>query len=118
MLRQPVRQLSGSNLDWYALKDNSLAKIHAITLISDGTKSIACVNFLGQLTPVSGFNEHHVFGAILDCETGAAYPPVKGKRSYHFDLRYGLENDSTIALACRFHEEQRLYVQSSDLSCG
>ena len=87
----------GRNLDWYALKDNSLAKIHAITLIHNGSKSIACVNFLGQLTPVSGFNGHHVFGAILDCETGAAYPPVKGKRSYHFDLRYGLENDSTVA---------------------
>ena len=86
----------GRNLDWYALKDNSLAKIHAVTLIHNGKQSIACINFLGQLTPVSGFNDHHLFGAILDCETGAAYPPVQGKRSYHFDLRYGLEHDSTI----------------------
>jgi len=90
------KTIIGRNLDWYALKNNSLAKIHAVTLIRNGRKSMACINFLGQLTPVSGFNEHHVFGAILDCETGAAYPPVQGKRSYHFDLRYGLENESTI----------------------
>jgi len=30
----------GRNLDWYALKDNSLAKIHAITLIHNGSKSL------------------------------------------------------------------------------
>jgi len=96
----------GRNLDWYTLKDNSLAKIHAITLIHEGSKSIVCVNFLGQLTPVSGFNEHHVFGAILDCETGAAYPPLQGKRSYIFDLRYGLENDSTMASLADFMKDK------------
>ena len=96
----------GRNLDWYSLKDNSLAKIHAVTLIHNSNRSIACINFLGQLTPVSGFNEHHVFGAILDCETGAAYPPVQGKRSYHFDLRYGLENDSTIESLASFMKDK------------
>ncbi|MCX6287732.1 MAG: C45 family autoproteolytic acyltransferase/hydrolase [Bacteroidetes bacterium] len=96
----------GRNLDWYALKDNSLAKIHSITLIHNGSKSIACINFLGQLTPVSGFNDHHLFGAILDCETGAAYPQVQGKRSYHFDLRYGLENDSTIDGLANFMKDK------------
>ncbi|MCX6242153.1 MAG: C45 family autoproteolytic acyltransferase/hydrolase [Bacteroidetes bacterium] len=96
----------GRNLDWYSLKDNSLAKIHAVTLIHNSNRSIACINFLGQLTPVSGFNEHHVFGAILDCETGAAYPPVQGKRSYHFDLRYGLENDSTIESLASFMKDR------------
>ncbi|MCX6284085.1 MAG: C45 family autoproteolytic acyltransferase/hydrolase [Bacteroidetes bacterium] len=96
----------GRNLDWYALKDNSLAKIHTITLIHNGSKSIACINFLGQLTPTSGFNDHHVFGAILDCETGAAYPPVQGKQSYHFDLRYGLENDSTIESLASFMKDK------------
>lgn len=96
----------GRNLDWYSLKDNSLAKIHAVTIIHNGSRSIACINFLGQLTPVSGFNEHHVFGAILDCETGAAYPPVQGKRSYHFDLRYGLENDSTIESLASFMKDR------------
>ena len=96
----------GRNLDWYSLKDNSLAKIHAVTLIHNSNRSIACINFLGQLTPVSGFNEHHVFGAILDCETGAAYPPVQGKRSYHFDLRYGLENDSTIESLAGFMKDK------------
>ena len=96
----------GRNLDWYSLKDNSLAKIHAVTIIHNGSRSIACINFLGQLTPVSGFNEHHVFGAILDCETGAAYPPVQGKRSYHFDLRYGLENDSTIESLAGFMKDK------------
>ena len=96
----------GRNLDWYSLKDNSLAKIHAVTLIHNSNRSIACINFLGQLTPVSGFNEHHVFGAILDCETGAAYPPIQGKRSYHFDLRYGLENDSTIESLAGFMKDK------------
>ncbi len=96
----------GRNLDWYSLKDNSLAKIHAVTLIHNSNRSIACINFLGQLTPVSGFNEHHVFGAILDCETGAAYPPIQGKRSYHFDLRYGLENDSTIESLASFMKDR------------
>ena len=96
----------GRNLDWYALKDNSLAKIHTITLIHNGSKSIACINFLGQLTPVSGFNDHHLFGAILDCETGAAYPPVQGKQSYHFDLRYALENDSTIEGLANFMKDK------------
>ncbi len=96
----------GRNLDWYSLKDNSLAKIHTVTIIHNGSRSIACINFLGQLTPVSGFNEHHVFGAILDCETGAAYPPIQGKRSYHFDLRYGLENDSTIESLAGFMKDK------------
>ncbi|MEI7491780.1 MAG: C45 family autoproteolytic acyltransferase/hydrolase [Bacteroidota bacterium] len=96
----------GRNLDWYALRDNSLAKIHTITLIHNGNKSISCINFLGQLTPVSGFNDHHVFGAILDCETGAAYPPVQGKQSYHFDLRYALENDSTIEGLANFMKDK------------
>ena len=96
----------GRNLDWYALRENSLAKIHTVTLIHNGSKSIACVNFLGQLTPVSGFNVHHMFGAILDCETGDAYPPVQGKRSYHFDLRYGLENDTTIAELSAFMKDK------------
>ena len=96
----------GRNLDWYSLKDNSLAKIHTVTIIHNGSRSIACINFLGQLTPVSGFNEHHVFGAILDCETGAAYPPIQGKRSYHFDLRYGLENDSTIESLASFMKDR------------
>lgn len=96
----------GRNLDWYSLKDNSLAKIHTVTLIHNGKHSIACINFLGQLTPVSGFNDHHLFGAILDCETGAAYPPVQGKRSYHFDLRYGLEHDSTIDGLANFMKDK------------
>ena len=100
------KTIVGRNLDWYALKDNSLAKIHAVTLIHNGSNSVVFVNFLGQLTPVSGFNDHHVFGAILDCETGAAYPPVQGKRSYHFDLRYGLEHDSTITGLADFMKDK------------
>ncbi len=100
------KTIVGRNLDWYELKDNSLAKIHAVTLIHNGSNSVVFVNFLGQLTPVSGFNDHHVFGAILDCETGAAYPPVQGKRSYHFDLRYGLEHDSTITGIADFMKDK------------
>lgn len=86
----------GRNLDWDFLPNNDAAKLHTVMILKNGPKSIVMINFLGQLVPISGFSDDKIFVAVLDAETGAAYPPTADKRSYMFDLRYALENHTTL----------------------
>lgn len=87
----------GRNLDWDALPRNDMSRLHAVTTMKNGDRSIVMVHFLGTLTPNSGFNDNKVFGAFLDAETGAPYPAdLTSKRSYCLDFRYALEHLSTL----------------------
>jgi hypothetical protein len=93
----------GRNLDWDALPRNDISKLHTVTTMKNGDKTICLVHFLGTLSPTSLFNKHKVFGALLDAETGAPYPAdLSTKRSYPFDLRYALENNATLQGAADF----------------
>jgi len=91
------KTILGRSLDWDALPRNDTSKLHAISTLKNGDKTLCLIHFLGTLTPNSLFNTHKVFGALLDAETGAPYPTdLSTKRSYAFDLRYALENTSTL----------------------
>ena len=91
------KTILGRNLDWDALPRNDMSKIHAVTTMKNGEKSLVMVHFLGTLTPNSAYNDNKIFGAFLDAETGAPYPSdLTTKSSYCLDFRYALENMSTM----------------------
>ena len=71
----------GRNLDWDALPQNTLSKIHAVTTTKNGEKSIVMVHLLGFLTPITGFNDNKVFGAFLDAETEPPTPPISAQNA-------------------------------------
>ncbi|MBC7869660.1 MAG: hypothetical protein H7Y09_02380 [Chitinophagaceae bacterium] len=82
-------------LDWPTGSTNQLAKLHAVTKIVNGAKSITTVGFLGFVGIISAYNDSGIFSAILDSGTNQPYS-ANNKSSYVFDLRYALENLSTI----------------------
>jgi hypothetical protein len=86
----------GRNLDWNELPDSRLWTIQAVILLDNGEKSMASIGYLGDLAFISAFNNDHVFTAVLDSDTGDPYPSTEGKRSYTMDLRYALENETTL----------------------
>lgn len=85
----------GRNLEWFPGAEDEMLKLHSVTIIKNGSKSVCIVGILGVLGAVSGFNTNRIFGAILDSATGELYDS-EGKRSYFYDLRHALENYSTI----------------------
>lgn len=85
----------GRNLEWIPGLENQTQRLHSITVIKNGRKSICLIGTLGRLSVVSAFNTNRVFGAILDSPTEEPYSSV-GKRSYVYDLRHALENYSTL----------------------
>lgn len=87
--------IAGRNLDWYAGSQNQLVKVQAVMTIKNGKKSICSIGYLGFLGIITGFNDNKVFAAILDSEIGTEYT-TESKYSYPLDLRYALENKSTL----------------------
>lgn len=88
----------GRNLDWVSALNESASQLHSLTAFKNGSKTVANFGMLGQLSGASIFNTSRVFGAVLDAETGADYPAsdLANRRSYMFDLRYALENFTTL----------------------
>ncbi len=95
----------GRNLEWYPGTENQMLKLHSVTIIKNGGKSICLMGSLGFLCAVSGFNTTRVFGAILDSQTGETYSSM-GTRSYPYDLRYALENCATLDAAAGFMRDK------------
>lgn len=87
--------VTGRNLDWHIGQDKQMAKIHAVTVIKNKDKSICLIGTLGYLGCITGFNNDKVFAAILDCSTKQPYSS-ENKRSYVYDLRYALENETSL----------------------
>lgn len=87
--------ITARNLEWTAGSSEQLAQLHAVTHIKNGDKSIILVGYLGHLGVISALSSRGIFAAILDSPAGALYSSWE-KRSYTFDLRYALENFSTI----------------------
>ena len=83
-------------LDWYDGSKHQLAQFQAVLTIKNGSKSICTIGYVGFMGIITGFNEEGVFAAIMDSPSGAAYSS-KNKRSYPMDLRYALENYTTLA---------------------
>jgi hypothetical protein len=88
--------ITGRNLDWFMGNDQQLLKIQAITTFKNQDKSIVTIGFLGFLNFLTGFNDNKVFAGILDASTSEPYTSM-GKRSYTLDIRYALENKTTLA---------------------
>jgi hypothetical protein len=86
----------GRNLDWNELPDSQLWTIQAVILLNNDDKSMASIGYLGELAFISAFNNDNIFTAVLDSDTGDPYPSTTGKRSYTMDLRYALENETTL----------------------
>ncbi len=89
------KTMVGRVLDWYQGSQNQMAKLQAVMTFKNGAKSICTIGYLGFMGVLSGFNNDKVFAAILDSSTGSPYS-ASGKRSYPLDLRYALENCSTM----------------------
>lgn len=87
--------ITARNLEFPPGLQDQLAKIHTVTTFRNSDKSICTVGYLGYIGVVSGFNDDKVFAAILDSGTGRGYSS-ESRRSYPLDIRYALENYSTL----------------------
>jgi len=94
----------GRNLDWFTAPLRDAANIQAVTTMKNGEKTTCNISVLGFLSAGSQFNSHKVFGALLDAEIPEMLYPadVSKKRSYAFDLRYALENFTTLEQVAEF----------------
>ena len=92
------KTILGRNLEWLDTTLPFLSTLQTVATLHNGDKSIVMFGFLGQLYVISGFNESIVFVSILDSAIPWPYPnPVpEGKRSYVMDLRYALENQTSL----------------------
>ena len=69
----------------------------AVFYINKGNKTIMSIGNLLDQSMVTGLNKDGMFVALLDSSIGAAFPAsLDTYYSYAFDLRYALENFSTI----------------------
>lgn len=92
---QTQNTMTARMLDWTIGSKNQLAKIQCVMTIKNGQKSICTIGYLGFLGVITGLNDNKVFAAILDSKIGQQYTSTS-KYSYPFDIRYALENESTI----------------------
>jgi hypothetical protein len=82
-------------LDWPDGSQHQAARIQAVTTIKNGKKSVCLIGYLGFVGAITGFNSEGIFAGILDSSTGAPYA-AEGKRSYPMDIRWALENKTTL----------------------
>lgn len=88
--------IAARSLEWKAGTTKYIAGIHTVLVLHNGARSLVSFNALGGLAAISAFNSNKVFGAMLDSEVYQEYPSAKGKRSYMMDLRYALENATSL----------------------
>ena len=73
-----------------------LGNYGSVTRIKKGGNSVYLIGWLANISTFTGFNDDGVFGAIVDTTgTGEPYSST-GKHAYAFDLRYALENETTM----------------------
>jgi hypothetical protein len=82
-------------LDWYDGASHELAQFQSVTTIKNGDKSICMIGYLCVMGVITGFNDEGIFAGILDSHSGATYSST-GKSSYILDIRYALENYTTL----------------------
>lgn len=82
-------------LEWYFNSDHKeILKLQAVTDFNNGDRSYTSFGFLGIMDIMSGLNNDGIFVAILD-NIDNGYED-SGTRSYTYDLRYALENYTTL----------------------
>lgn len=87
-----------------------MRRLHSVTKIKNGDKSLCLVQPIGLLGVVSGVNASGIFAAVLDSPTHQDYVS-QGRRSYPFDLRYALENCASMeAIAEYMGSPSRAYT--------
>lgn len=107
---QTKNTMAARMLDWNIGSQYQLAKVQCVMTIKNGHKSICTIGYLGFLGVVTGLNDNKVFAAILDSKTGQQYTSTS-KYSYPFDIRYALENESTInGVASYMKSDKRGYT--------
>lgn len=107
---QTKNTMAARILDYTIGSKNQLAKLQSVMTIKNGHKSICTIGYLGFLGVITGLNDDKVFAAILDSKTGQQYTSAT-KNSYPFDIRYALENESTInGVASYMKSEKRGYA--------
>ncbi|MEI6883667.1 MAG: C45 family autoproteolytic acyltransferase/hydrolase [Bacteroidota bacterium] len=100
------------NWDWLSMARYGIAHLHSITTYKNGSKTITNMGPMGQLNGLTLFNQHHLFGAVINSTTGALYPTdLSNRRSFFFDLRYAFENFSTLAQVSDYMKDaNKLYL--------
>ena len=84
------------NLEWNLGSDNQMGKIHAVTHMKNGERSLTAISVLGLLDIISGINDDGVFAAILDVGSSQHEAYVcEGRKCYTMELRFALEEYST-----------------------
>jgi hypothetical protein len=91
----------GRNLDWFGGSKNQLPKIQAVITIINPKSKVCSIGFMGYMGLLTGFNDSKVFAGILDSQSYAPFTS-KNKRSYPLDLRFALENSTTLNEAIEF----------------
>ncbi|MFH0803246.1 MAG: C45 family autoproteolytic acyltransferase/hydrolase [bacterium] len=90
------KTILGRNLEWVDVTLQNLAYLQTVAILHNGSKSIVLFGFLGQLHTISGLSAGGVFGAILDSDAVDSYLLHGNERSYPMDLRYALENQTSL----------------------
>lgn len=104
------KTITGRNLDWYGGRENQLPRIQAVITYVYPNKKVCSIGFMGYMGILTGFNSDKVFAGVLDSGTNAGYTS-EGRRSYPLDLRYALENTSTMNDAASFMSDpKKLYA--------
>lgn len=84
------------NLEWVELPNSELQAIQAVVTLKNKDKTLTSFTFLGDIAFISAVSSDKIFAALLDVITKKPYPPAEGKRSYMMDLRYAMENNSSL----------------------
>lgn len=109
------KSITARNMDWYGGEMNQIPRIQCVMTILYNDKKICAIDYLGFMGIITGFNNSKVFAAILDSGTGDVYSS-QGKRSYTMDLRYALENTTSLdELADYMKNPSRYYAFNHDI---
>jgi hypothetical protein len=84
------------SLEWKKDTTSYMAPLHAVNVFHNGASSVVTFGVLGWFSAVSAFSSNHIFAGTLDSEMYLPLPDPEGKRSLYMDVRYALENQTTL----------------------
>lgn len=91
--------LTGRILDWADAA--AMCGMHTVTIIKYKTKTIVSVGFIGIQGLITGISSDYMFAGLLYSHTGKKFS-YSSPHSLLFDLRYVLENYSTLNDAAEY----------------
>lgn len=100
----------GRNMDWFIGSTGNIARLNAISFLTNGSNEIISIGYLGMLGVLTGINNDGLYIANLYSTTNASYS-ADGKRPILFDIRTALEMESSIAGAGEYlGSPERIYA--------